>query len=91
MALARANDDRATKRPGPFPIPAVALLRLRLLRLGLQVDPGVGLVNPYGQTSRTGPSAGSYDGSEKLPVSACAGSIRADELEANACLRHGIR
>jgi hypothetical protein len=43
------------------------------------------------KTGRMGPSASSYDGSEKLPVGVCAGSICADELEENACLRHGIR
>ena len=45
---------------------------------------------PYGQTGPMGPSASSYDGSEKLPVGVCSGSICADELEENACLRHGM-
>ena len=43
------------------------------------------------KAGRTGPSASIYDGSEKLPVGVCAGSICADELEENACVRHGIR
>jgi hypothetical protein len=48
-------------------------------------------LTPYGQIGRMGPSASSYDGSEKLPVGVSDGSICADELEENACLRHGIR